>query len=390
MSKYPSHFLVPFHRVYSNPSVPTSSIVEPSLQQKSTQQIINSRDPRLIRTKRETISSSSETIPLSPQHLLNERSLSDGSVSTKIFKVPSDEPLLITKSTSVIYIPLNSSASLIDPRLKTLKQTRNIFYLELQSVKHALQQQKRLNHYYDPKSGLPPKTSYTLVPFLKRQVSIDEYERLLNDEHNTYKFAKHSPSIDYSSLYISVVDCFNFGLTKSNQAYVDLEQNENKLAYEQIEISNELIQREQQLNSQQIRLRLRERRQRRMQRQIYDKQNLKSSSSLSPSLSNSKLYMTTGRKLLKEHQISTITSNTHLSPVLLDFFSQEYKSENRPYVKQLLAEVVGIFMEKYHIEHNQPNGEGNHNSIQGTICFTHNCLSENLFFLKSLLVIIKR
>jgi hypothetical protein len=192
-SKYPSHFMVPYHRVYSNPSVTTTPNVEP--QQKPTQQIISSRDPRLIRTKRETISTSSETIPLSPQHLLNERSLSDGSISTKTFKLPSDEPLLITKSTSVIYIPLNSSTCLIDPRLKTLKQTRSIFYLELQAVKHALQQQKRLNHYYDPKSGLPPKTSYTLVPFLTRQVSMDEYERLLNDEQNTYKFSKHSTSL---------------------------------------------------------------------------------------------------------------------------------------------------------------------------------------------------
>ena len=357
--------MIPYHRVYSTPSVMTTSNAEPSLQQQQpTQQIINTRDPRLIRTKRETTSTSSDTIPLSPQHLLNERSLSDGSIPTKSVKTSANELLLITKSTSVIYIPLNSSASLIDPRLKTLKQTRNIFYLELQAVKHALQQQKRLNHYYDPKSGLPPKTSYTLVPFLMRQVSMNEYERLLNDENNTHKFTKHSNSIDYSSLHISVVDCFNFGLTKPNQEYVDLEQNENKLAYEQIEISNELIQREKQLNSQQIRLRLREKRQRRVQQQLYDKQSLKSCPSL---LTNSKLYMTTGRKLLKEHQISTsIPNTTHLSPVLLDFFSREYKNENRPHVKQILAEVVGIFMEKYHIEQNQQNGEGNHSSVQGT------------------------
>jgi hypothetical protein len=351
-TKYPNHFIVPYHRVYSTPTITPSIQTEQQQQQTNlTQQIITSRDPRLIRTKRET---TSETIPLSPQHLLHERSLSDGSISIKSIKTPSDEPLLITKSSSIIYIPLNSSISLIDPRLKTLKQTRNMFYLELQAVKHALQQQKRLNHYYDPKSGLPPKTSYTLVPFLIREVSNNEYERLLNDNNNTYKFPKHSNGMDYSSLYISVVDCFNFGLikpTKTNDIYIDLEQNENRLAYEQIEISNELIQREKQLNSQQIRLRLREKRQRRIQQQINEKQYLKSSSLINSSLLNSKFYIATGRQLLKEHHVSS--SNTQISSELLDFFSREYKNENRPYVKHLLAELVGIFIEKYNIENNQ-------------------------------------
>lgn len=366
-TKYPSHFMVPYHRVYSVPILPSSLTTEqqqtttptPPPSTTTTQQIISSRDPRLLRPKRET---SSETIPLSPQHLFTERSLSDGSIP----KSSSDELVLITKSSSLIYIPLNSSISLLDPRLKTLKSTRNILYLELQAVKHALQQQKRLNQYYDSKSGLPPKTSYTLVPFLIRQVSINEYQRLLNDNNNTYKFTKHSNSIDYSSLYVSVVDCMNFGLVKSskpNQTYIDLEQNENKLAYEQIEISNELIQRERQLNSQQLRLRLREKRQRRIQQQINEKQNSKTSI-LSPSITNSKFYITTGRQLLKDHQIlSTRLPNNCLSSDLLDFFSREYKNENRPHVKHLLAELLGVFMEKYHIDHNQTNK--NRNSTEG-------------------------
>lgn len=372
-TKYPSHCMVPYHRVFSAPTLPlTISTEQPPMTTTTTttQQISSSRDPRLVRTKRET---TSETIPLSPQHLLNERSLSDGSgTTTKSSKTSSDELVLITKSSSIIYIPLNSSSSLIDPRLKTLKSTRNIFYLELQAVKHALQQQKRLNHYYDPKSGLPPKTNYTLVPLLIRQVSINEYERLLNDDNNTYKFTKHSNGIDYSSLYVSVVDCFNFGFIKSpktNQTYIDLEQHENKLAYEQIEISNELIQREKQLNSQQIRLRLREKRQRRMQQQMNEKQYTKSLSSIiSPSITNSKYYIASGRQLLKEHQISSSSSseklsNMSLSTDLLDFFSREYKNENRLHVKHLLAELVGVFIEKYHIESNQ--SIKNQNSIEG-------------------------
>jgi hypothetical protein len=31
--------------------------------------------------------------------------------------------------------------------------------------------------------------------------------------------------------------------------------------------------------------------------------------------------------------------------------------------------MMGIFMEKYHIEDNQQNEEGNQSSIQGMICF---------------------
>ncbi|CAF4342904.1 unnamed protein product, partial [Rotaria sp. Silwood2] len=366
-TKYPSHFMVPYNRVYSNPSLSTSSNTEQQQQIHPTQKITNSRDPRLLRTKREKTLISSETIPLSQQNLIYERSILYNVSSIDSLKTSLDEPILITKSTSLIQIPLNSSIILIDPRLKTIKNTRNIFYLELQTVKHAIQQQKRLNHYYDTKNGLISKTSYTIIPFVIRQVLNDEYERLLNDDNNRYKFHKHSNSTDYSSLYVSVIDCFNFGLIKStinNQTYIDLEQYENKLAYEQIEISNELIQREKQLNSQHIRLRLREKRQRKMQQQINEKKiSDKLSIINSSSLPNSKLYLTTGRQLLKEHKLTTKSLNTPIPLDLLDFFSQEYKNENRPYVKQLLAELVGIFIEKYHIEHNQI--EGNNEQNQG-------------------------
>ncbi|CAF4672940.1 unnamed protein product [Rotaria sp. Silwood1] len=372
-TKYPSHFMVPYNRVYSSSSLTTSSNTEQQ------QQIKNSRDPRLLRTKREQTLTCSETIPLSQQNLIYERSISNNISSINTLKTSLDEPILITKSSSLIQIPLKSSITLVDPRLKTLKNTRNIFYLELKTVKHAIQQQKRLNHYYDTKNGVTSKTSYTLIPFVIRQVLNDEYERLLHDDNNTYKFHKSSNSIDHSLLYISVIDCFNFGLIKStnnnnnnNQTYIDLEQYENKLAYEQIEISNELIQREKQLNSQHIRLRLREKRQRKMQQQINEKKNSDKLSIInSSSLPNSKLYITTGRQLLKEHILSTKSLNTHIPSDLLDFFSQEYKNENRPHVKHLLAELVGIFIEKYHIEHNQlgehneQNQEENLRSIKG-------------------------
>ncbi|CAM4812404.1 unnamed protein product [Rotaria magnacalcarata] len=368
-TKYPHHLLVPYNRLRSNPSLSISPNTDQQ-QTTSIQQITNIRDPRLLRTKRELSLTSLETIPLSQENFTYERSSSSGSLAINSTKSSLDSPLLITKSSALIEIPLNSFTSLIDPRLKTVKNTRNIFYLELQAVKHALQQQKRLNTYYDSKTGLTSKTNYAVIPYLTRQVSNDEYVRLLNDDSNTHKFHRYSNRIDYSLLNVSVIDCLNFGLvtsTMNNHICIDLDKTENKLASEQIEISNDLIQREKQINSQYIRLRLREKRQRKIQQQINERKNQDKSSRMSPlPLPNSKLYLTTGRQLLKEHKSTTKSANTHVPSDLIDFFSLEYKNETRPHVKHILAELVGIFIEKYHNELNQKeetkerNEEKNH------------------------------
>jgi hypothetical protein len=293
---YPSQFMIPSSSLYTSFSNPQPSTIY--------------RDPRLTRTV-----SSSETIPLSPQNSLVEKSL-----SSKV-------------------IPLNSTSQLIDPRLQTLKQTRNIFYLETNAVKHALQQQKRLNNYHDTKNNsITKKTHYTLIPFVSRSISSDEYER-------NNQLSKNSSRTDYSSLYISVIDCFRFGFEKSdNQLYIDLEQNENQLAYEQIKISSQLIQQEQQLNSQEIRLHLREKRQRKNEEQINQRKTYGSS--------NSKIYINNGRKLLKEHQVGA-SANNQISLELLDFFSYEYRHETRPHVKRILAELLGVFVEKYGLTYKQ-------------------------------------
>jgi hypothetical protein len=159
---------------------------------------------------------------------------------------------------------------------------------------------------------------------------LNEYERQLKN---------------FSSLHISVIDCFHFGFKKStDQLYIDLEENENQLAYEQIQMSNQLIQHEKELNSQEIRLHLREKRQRKIQEQIYEQKK--------NDLTSSKLFIHNGRKLLKEHQIIT-SSNNHISLELLDFFSYEYRHENRPHVKRILAELIGIFIEKYGLDYQQ-------------------------------------
>jgi D-ribose pyranose/furanose isomerase RbsD len=162
----------------------------------------------------------------------------------------------------------------------------------------------------------------------------------LNEYENNKQQLKNS-----SPLYISVIDCFHFGLKKStNQLYIDLEENENQLAYEQIEISNQLIQQKKQITSQEIRLHLKEKRQRKIQEHSYEQRK--------NDLTNSKFYIQNGRKLLKEHQIIT-SSDNQISLELLDFFSYEYQHENRPHVKRILAELIGVFVEKYGLNYQQ-------------------------------------
>lgn len=285
-AKYPNQGLIPFTPLYT--SFCTSQTDSPSIK-------------KLI---------TSETIPLSPV-----KSIQDLSPS---FKRTNNEKKLPPKN-----IPLTHSSNLLDPRLSTLKQTHQIFYLESKAVKRVRQQQKRLNQYCDSST----KTHYALIPFHIHSISSEEYAK------------KNSSTKTSSSLMISVVDCLQFGLkTSANQSCIDLDENENLIAYQQIQRSNALIEQERDLNSQTIRLHLREKRQRKVQEEIHQQKK--------HDLANVKIYMQNGRKLLKEHQ-QTNPSKRDFSIELLDFFSYEYQHENRPYVKRILAELIGIFIEKY-------------------------------------------
>ena len=380
---YPRQFMVPFHRPYSHPSQNKALAIDPSTSTVS--QTVHSRDPRLMKTKRETALISSETIPLSPQHLLLERTLSDQSFSGRFIRTSPEGSLILTRgSSAAIPIPLNAILSLTDPRLATMTSTRTIFFLELQAVKHALQQQKRLNQYHDSKTGLAPKTSYILIPYETRQVSADEYERSLNDEQTSRQWKKSSHWSDYSSLHVSVVDCFSFGFSTTSttvRSFIDLEEDENRIAFDQMKITSDLIERERQLNSQHRRLRLRERRHRRRQQQITERRLVKfksSSSSNSPPVSSlvsplSKITAASGRQMLKEYPLTCTLPNTHLSSDLLEFCSREYRHETRPQVKHLLAELVGVFIEKYHRSHHpsksdvHQNGEDQQPAAEGKI-----------------------
>lgn len=372
-TKYPSQFMVPYRRPYSHPSQNKALTIDP-LSTGTSLQIARTRDPRLLRAQRETASVSSETIPLSPQHLLLERALSDHPFTSKFIRTsPDDAPLLLRSSSLAITIPLNSNVTLTDPRLATMTSTRTVFFLELQAVKHAQQQQKRLNHYHDAKSGLPPRTSYFLVPYLARQVSVDEYERLWNHDQTSLQWKGSSHTSDYSSLHVAVVDCFNFGFSRTSSgehSCIDLEEEENRIAFDQLETTSDLIEREGQLNSQHRRLRLRERRHRRRLQHINERRvtNSKSSSSSSnspPASSivspHSKINIVAGRQMLKDYPLTSALPNAHVSSDLLEFLSREYRHETRCHVKHLLAELVGVFIGKYHLKQHLPNASCHQN-----------------------------
>ena len=264
----------------------------------------------------------SETIPLSPV-----KSICDLSPS---IKRTANEKKLPPKD-----IPMNSSIDLLDPRLSTLEKTRQIFYLEPKAVKHAQQQQKRLNQYCD--SAM--KTHYTLIPFHTHSKSSNEYQQ------------KTSPG-----LMISVIDCLQFGLkSSSNQSYIDLEEMDNQIAFEQIQRSNELIEQKRDLNSQENRLH----RQDTQPRKTHDA----ISQQKKNDLPNGKIYIQNGRKLIKEHQ-QTNPLKREFSLEFLDFFTYEYQHEHRPYAKRILAELLGIFIEKYTLDYAQLISKGTEGKIK--------------------------
>ena len=311
-TEYPSHLMLPSSSLYTS-----FTNVKPSR---------NNHDSRLVKTS----NIPSQVIPLSPQ---NARPQSD--------TIASLQSAIHEQEFSLINIPLNSTVQLIDPRLTNIKSRQNIFYLESKAVKRALEQQKRLNNYYNSQCDSKPKTSYTLIPFFIRSIPFDEYK-----QHD--QIVKNSSDFHCPSLSISVIDCFDFGITTTNKrSYVDLKRKKNKLAYEQINISNQLIQHEKKLSSREIRLQLREKRQRKIEENMNKRKE--------KHLSYSNVCIHTGRKLLKEHQLvtSSLSSNRQISTELLDFLSNEYQYESRPYVKSLLAELVGIFVEKYGLQHKQ-------------------------------------
>ena len=245
--------------------------------------------------------------------------------------------------------------------------------MDTSSVKRALIQQKRLDQHHGAKHRLLSKTTYAPIRLSIREVSDEEYARLQNDDHSDHTWNTYVNGFDCSSVHISVVDCLNFGFASASlddPSCIDLEQSENQLAYEQIRVADDLMKREKQLNSQEIRLRLREKRHQKLQQQLNERMagepDLPSESNGSGTRIgplHAKRYAASGRQWLKEHRPAVRSTDTHVPSELLAFLSREYRSESRAHVKHLLAELGGVLIEKYQLhgdqnEHNCQQDQG--------------------------------
>lgn len=214
--------------------------------------------------------------------------------------------------TSIATIPLDSTQQIIDPRLKTLKQTKSICYLDATKVQHALQQQKRLKSYFN--SSL--KTIYILIP-------LHIHRQSLPSNNNS------------SSLIVPVTDCFAFGLKLSaDQLSIDLNEKQNQIAFEQMQIASQLNEQKRELQSQEKKFALRE-------RKFYEQ------------TEHSKIQMQNGRKFLKEYKLKNNELITCLPNDLVEFIVKEYRHETRVHIKHILAELMGVFLEKYPCQEQQ-------------------------------------
>ena len=163
----------------------------------------------------------------------------------------------------------------------------------------------------------------------------------------------------YPPLDVSVIDCLQFGFkVTGDEQCIDLEQQENRSAYAQINTSNQLIEQKKRLSSRELRVRWHEKRLRRLQEHERHAKRCESlaSSSSSESVIHSAVHAENGRKLLDEHRLTALP-NRCISTELIQFFAYEYQHETRPHIKRLLAEVVGALAEKYELEQCQTAGD---------------------------------
>ena len=264
----------------------------------------------LIGTQGARMTQSAETIPLSEQKPACARSQSN----------QENKPT----PTKILH---NAMSSLDDPRLATFKHTRTVFYLEPNAVKHALQQQKRLKTYFLSASQCNTRTTYTVIPLITQTEE------------------------DYPPLCVSVTDCFHFGFQQTgNQIYIDLEDDENQLAYEELQISDRQTEQDKKSCAKADRLRARHKWQ--------DKPQEAKETPDPCSSSPSEMYREKGRTLLESHTLLTPFHN-QLSSQLVNFFSYEYRHENRPHIQDMLAELMGVLVEKYPFEHQTTEPQGN-------------------------------
>jgi hypothetical protein len=312
-TKYPSQFMLPIHRTSLYPTLYTS---------------IDSQQTVLPTRPTSTTVQTAEINPLSPQ-----KSTLPG-MSSSLPSTCSDNT-----TSSISSIPLTARQTLTDPRLASRQSTDKVVYLESHAVKKALDKQKRhKTHAHSNRNSSVTHADYHLIPLISR------------DDHEQRTMGVSPLSTSTPSLFVSVTDCFHFGFDKHHQqTYIDLDENNNRLAFEHLQVSNELHERTQQIQSRQLRLRLREKRQRRTHEQANSKHNEQVSSTA---------VCQQARRLLNEHRLPS-SFTCQLSNDVLNFFSYEYRHETRPHVKRMLVELVGVYIEKYRFERttNEPVDE---------------------------------
>lgn len=214
-------------------------------------------------------------------------------------------------------IPLGADASLVDPRRSTTRENRKICFLESRALRHAVEQQKRLNSCCRSVDPTLVRTSYTLIPLIEQVERVDR------------------------SFDVQVADCLHFGFqTSDEQNCIDLSNDVNRLAFGQIELSNSLAAEKTRLHAQTMKLKLREKKQRKLQDELEQQRKFL------PSPTRSKIYIQNGRNALKHRRLPA-NFRAELNEEIVHFFAHEYQHETRPEMKRLLAELMGVFIEKY-------------------------------------------
>ncbi|CAF1164347.1 unnamed protein product, partial [Didymodactylos carnosus] len=364
----------------------------------------------------------SPSTPVTPTNTIND----DGKVNQYNLN-----PLFA--SITSLDVPLKMNTLISDPRLK-LNRKKVIYCLEPHAVKRAIQQQLRCIHYNSNDTTGSKKSPYHLIPFLIKQISLDENENLnISAKNSSFILAKqqtkkngNAPSLSTSELsekpfddcqplrvVVQDVTNFNFDFTTDNENYIDLSNETNKNVMRQIINFNKKIQQNRETNvlKQRLKQSLKKKRVRKRKSKtaahVYcqqavenmnenltiEQQQIESTENraieeiptaiitaisenghiLSPNESSSsnntealvkdarRLYFFNGREILTKQR----RQNNYLNipKDVTNFLSKEFYEEKRPYVKRLLAQLMGILDEKYGRIATTTNSETMRNSM---------------------------
>lgn len=203
-------------------------------------------------------------------------------------------------------IPLETNDSQVDPRAKSLASKKL----------HLVLPKKRPS---DRSS-----TNFSMIPFFNRTENGENCPK----------------SIQVKPFSIEVVDFFDLTQrTSTEENFIDLEDPKNGTIFEKLQ--------------------LQEQKNRKTKRFRSDESNSKNEQKAKKIRRDDfKIHFEKGRAALKSRTLKE-DFQPKFSDEILDFFSNEYRRENRLHVKRILAELTGIFIEKYpqKLNEDQPQGK---------------------------------